>query len=140
MSEGAKKAIDTNPNEETIENIRVMVKRSLTFFEKYGPIVKDGFTFDGGYSKTVDAGDGDFLTKDTLWDFKVSKNNLTSKHTLQLLMYWIMGRQSKQSIFNSIEKIGVYNPRKNVVYLYDMNKLDHDVIEFVEKNIICYKK
>lgn len=140
MSEGAKKAIDTNPNEETIENIRVMVKRSLTFFEKYGPIVKDGFTFDGGYSKTVDAGDGDFLTKDTLWDFKVSKNNLTSKHTLQLLMYWIMGRHSKQSIFNSIEKIGVYNPRKNVVYLYDMNKLDHDVIEFVEKNIICYKK
>ena len=39
MSEEAKKAIDTNPNEETIENIRVMVKRSLTFFEKYGPIV-----------------------------------------------------------------------------------------------------
>lgn len=71
---------------------------------------------------------------------KVSKNNLTSKHTLQLLMYWIMGRHSKQSVFNSIEKIGVYNPRKNVVYLYDMNKLNYDVIEFVEKNIICYKK
>lgn len=48
-----------------------------------------GFTFKGGYSPIVTAGDGDYLTKDTLWDFKVSKKELNSKHTLQLLMYYI---------------------------------------------------
>lgn len=40
MSEGAKKAIDTNPNEETIENIRVMVKRSLTFLKSMALLLK----------------------------------------------------------------------------------------------------
>lgn len=40
MSEEAKKAIDTNPNEETIENIRVMVKRSLTFLKSMALLLK----------------------------------------------------------------------------------------------------
>ena len=76
-----------NPDEETISNIRVMVNRGLNFFKLYGPVVKDGFTFEGGYSSSVDSGDGDFLTKDTIWDFKVIKSAPTNKHTLQLLMY-----------------------------------------------------
>ena len=36
----------------------------------------------GGYTYDVDRGDGDYLTEDTLWDYKVSKNKLTSKTTL----------------------------------------------------------
>ena len=32
------------------------------------------------YTETVSAGDGDFLTSDTLWDFKVSKSKPTNKH------------------------------------------------------------
>lgn len=51
-----------------------MVKRSLIFLEIYGPKIKDGLTFEGGYTKVVSAGDCDFLTRDTLRDFKVSKN------------------------------------------------------------------
>ena len=53
------------------------------------------FTFEPtGYTKIVNAGDGDFLTKDTLWDFKVSKSKIDRKQTLQILMYWIMGKHS----------------------------------------------
>ena len=33
------------PDLDTIENIRIMVNRSLRFFEKYGPVTSDGFTF-----------------------------------------------------------------------------------------------
>lgn len=59
-----------------------MVKRSVSFWNMYGPIIKDGFTFEPyGYTKTVDTGDGDFLTQDTLWDFKVSKAKPTNKQT-----------------------------------------------------------
>ena len=48
-----------------------MVLRSLAFIENYGPIIKDGFTFEGGYTDIVSSGDGDYLTENTLWDFKV---------------------------------------------------------------------
>ena len=74
----AKGAVDTNPDSQTIENIRIMVNRSLEFWQKYGPVTVDGFTFeDEGYTETVDSGDGDYLTSDTMWDFKVSKSKLT---------------------------------------------------------------
>ena len=43
-----------------------MVKRTLNFFEKYGPITKDGFTFEGAYTKIIASGDGDYLTKDKI--------------------------------------------------------------------------
>ena len=39
-----------------------MVKRSLAFWKEYGPITKDGFTFEGGYTDIVSSGDGDYLT------------------------------------------------------------------------------
>ncbi|MDE5885247.1 MAG: hypothetical protein K2H29_09280 [Oscillospiraceae bacterium] len=150
---------DTNPDEPTIQNIQVLVKRSMVFFDKYGKITKDGFTFEpmkqdekafqkmiesgkgsyGGYTATVSSGDGDFLTKDTLWDFKVSKSKPTSKHTLQLLMYWIMGQHSGQEIYKKIIKLGIFNPRLNTVYLLDMQKVSKDVIKIVENEIICYE-
>ena len=52
-----------NYDKNTIENIKILVERSLSFFEKYGPITKVGFTFEEkGYTNVVDAGDGDFFT------------------------------------------------------------------------------
>lgn len=132
--------VDTiEPNKETLENIRIMVNRSLHFFELYGPITKDGFDFrPNGYTNTVDTGDGDFLTKDTLWDFKTSKNEPKNTQTLQLLMYYVMGKKSGQKIFNNIKKIGIYNPRLNVVYTYDMSNFPKELIEDIENNVICY--
>ena len=61
----AKGADDINPDAETIQNIKIMVQRSVKFWEDYGPIVKDGFTFEpNGYTETVNSGDGDYLTAD----------------------------------------------------------------------------
>ena len=149
-----------NPDMYTIENIRTMVRRSLMFFEKYGPVTKDGFTFGpptpnvlalekmratkrgvyGGYTPTVDSGDGDFLTADTLWDFKVSKAKPTSTHTLQLLMYYIMGQHSGQHIYKPITKLGIYNPRLNTVYILKVDNIPKEVIEAVEKEVIGYER
>ncbi len=135
----AKSAEDINPDRATIQNIEIMVHRSIQFWKQYGPIVKDGFTFEPyGYSETVDSGDGDFLTADTMWDFKVSKSKPTSKNTLQLLMYWIMGQHSGQKIYKGIDKLGIFNPRLNVVYLLSVNTISREVISEIEKNVICY--
>lgn len=130
---------ETNPDCSTIQNIRIMVERSVKFWSEYGPIVKDGFTFEpNGYTHTVDAGDGDFLTLDTLWDFKVIKSKLNSKYTLQLLMYWIMGQHSGQAIYKNIKKLGVFNPRLNCIYTLEVSDISPEVIKEVEKSVICY--
>lgn len=136
----AKEADEINPDKTTIENIRTMVKRSIAFWKKYGPVTVDGFTFEtAGYTATVDAGDGDYLTADTIWDFKVSKSKPTSKHTLQLLMYWIMGQHSGKNEFKSIKQIGLFNPRLNSAYLLDINTVSKEIIKEVETSVICYK-
>lgn len=135
----AKTAKDTNPNEATIENIKIMVERSISFFKEYGPITVDGFTFEPhGYTAIVSSGDGDFLTADTLWDFKVSKSKPTNKHTLQLLMYWIMGQHSGKEEYKGITKLGIFNPRLNIVYLFDINKVSLATIAEIEESVICY--
>lgn len=129
---------DIEPDAYTIENIRLMVERSLRFFEQYGPKVLDGLTFEGGYTGYVATGDGDFLTNDTLWDFKVSKQKLQSKYTLQLLMYWRMGLHSVHPEYRNVKYLGVYNPRMNVVYRLDTSNIPADVISAVETEVIGY--
>ena len=135
----AKGADEINPDKATIQNIKIMVQRSVKFWEYYGPIVKDSFTFEpNGYTETVSSGDGDYLTADTLWDFKVSKSKPTSKHTLQLLMYWIMGQHSGQEVYKSIQNLGIFNPRLNEIYLINVSTVSKDIITEIEKDIICY--
>jgi hypothetical protein len=135
----AKNASETNPDNDTVNNIKIMVERSIAFWKDYGPITKDGFTFeDKGYTSTVNSGDGDYLTEDTLWDFKVSKSKPTNKHTLQLLMYWIMGQHSEKKEFKNITKLGIFNPRLNVVYTLRISDVPSEVIKEVEDDVICY--
>lgn len=146
------------PNTATIQNIRILVTRCLNMIEEFGEIVKCGFTFRpenasedesknwnenhnftfGGYTATVNSGDGDFLTKDTLFDIKVSKRKLSKENTLQILMYWIMGKHSGQNIFEEISKLGFINPRFNEAYILNIADVSEDIITKVEKEVICY--
>lgn len=130
---------DINADKDTIENIRIMVNRGLNFIKEYGPIISDGFNFaPNGYTKTVDTGDGDYLTEDTMWDFKVSNKDITNKHTLQVLIYYVMGKHSGNEIYNNINKIGFFNPRLNKVYTLDMDIVSKDIIKEIETDVICY--
>lgn len=129
---------EINPDADTIENIMIMINRSLSFWKEYGPITKDGFTFEGGYTDTISTGDGDYLTKDTLWDFKVSKDEPKPKYTLQLLVYYIMGMHSIHKEFKSIKNLGIYNPRMNKVYTIDIGTISKLVIDEVSKEVIGY--
>ena len=135
----AKGIDEINPDKETIQNIKIMVERSIRFWKLYGPIICDGFTFEpNGYTPTVDTGDGDYLTSDTIWDFKVSKSKPTNKHTLQLLMYWIMGKHSGQKKYQNIRSLGIFNPRLNTIYTLDTYFISDEIIQRVEDEVICY--
>lgn len=136
------------PNTVTIEHILHMVVRSRTFFAEYGPVTNDGFVFanpaqymfgdHGGYTDLVDSGDGDFLTTDTLWDFKVSKNPPTKDHTLQLLMYFFMGKKSGLAEFADLTHIGIFNPRLNRVYRIAMADVPGEALDTVCRDVIGY--
>lgn len=129
-----------NPDVDTVANVRTMVMRALCFFDAYGPKVLDGFTFEGGYTDMVVAGDGDFTTADTLWDFKVSKRPVMKEHTLQLLMYWRMGLHSVHSEFRNVRYLGIYNPRMNEVSRIAAVNIPQEVIAEVESKVIGYDK
>ena len=126
------------PNQATIANIRIMVDRSLSFFKAFGPVTADGFTMEGSYTATITTGDGDFLTKDTLWDFKVTTSKPNKDHTLQLLIYYLMGRRSIHPEFQTIENLGIFNPRQNTIYQLPISKISDEVIKEVETSVIGY--
>ena len=126
------------PDQATIANIRIMVERSLSFFKVFGPVTADGFTMEGAYTATITTGDGDFLTKDTLWDFKVTTGKPNKDHTLQLLIYYLMGRRSIHPEFQTIEKLGIFNPRQNTIYQLPISEISDEVIKEVEADVIGY--
>lgn len=126
------------PDSVTISHVKELVERSLSFFKQIGEVIEDGFTFEGGYTDIIDRGDGDFLTQDTLWDFKVSKQLPQKNSTLQLVIYYLMGKASQKAIFKNIRYIGIYNPRLNQIYKYDMTHADTEKIETIQKHVIGY--
>ena len=151
------------PDKATIDNIRVMTARSVRYFMEKG-LLKTEFTFFpdgtneedirkalngygynpagifriGGYTETVDAGDGDYLTEDTMYDLKVIRKDINIDHTLQVLMYYIMGKHSGRKEFQKVKKLGIYNPRLNFDYILDVSGIDEKIISDVEQEVIGY--
>lgn len=115
-------------DEKTLENLRIMILRSLSFFDKYGPITEYDFT-----SKT---GGMSFLTKDTIWDFNIYKDDISSKDALQLLTYYLMVKHSKE-MFKDVKKLGFFNPRKGIVYTLNIDRIPNKLITSIKKEIVC---
>ena len=53
-------------------------------------------------------------------------------------MYWIMGQHSGNEMFKGIAKLGIFNPRLNVVYTYDISNISKETIKEIEEKVICY--
>ena len=73
-----------------------------------------------------------------LWDFKVSTSKPNKDHTLQLLIYYLMGRRSIHPEFQTIEKLGIFNSRQNTIYQLPIFEISDEVIKEVEANVIGY--
>lgn len=130
---------DESISQELISNIYVMVNRSLTFLKKYGPVTMCGFTLEGGYNWIISRGDGDYLLKDTLLDFKTSTNPLNSKQTLQLAIYYVMGVHSIYAEFRNIKKLGVFNPLLNKAYFANIEDIEDSVFTSISRNVVGYR-
>ena len=124
---------------DTCWNVRRMVQRSCRFLDAFGPVEWDGFTFEGGYTPVVSYGDGDFMTADTLWDMKTLRGEPTRDHTLQLLCYWLMGTHSVHPEYRRVRRLGLYNPRLDVVYLCSVASLPWPLLRKVCVGVIGYE-
>ena len=134
-----KQPADMVVDEGTCNNIRIMVQRTQRFLDSYGPVVSNGFTMNGGYTSTINSGDGDILTSDGLWDIKTTKTGPDKNQTLQILVYYIMGTHSADTRFRSIKRIGLYNARLNTADYIMVSDLDTSTIQVVEKYVIGYR-
>lgn len=133
------KPSDLQPDSQTCHNIRVFVNRTLEFFKTNGPVVDRAPTFFGGYTTTINSGDGDYITKDTFWDMKVSKNPINRDQTLQVAIYFLMGKHSMWPWFDTLRYIGIFNPRLNKSYVFDMKTLPESVLKEIETDVIGYE-
>lgn len=126
------------PDDATIENIEIMVQRGVEFLNHCGPLVKSGFTLEGGYTDTIVSGDGDYLTHNALIDFKVLRSDFNSSHSLQVLIYYLMGLHSIHEEFKNVQQLVLFNPRKNVAKFININKIAAPVIAEVNRKVIGY--
>jgi len=124
---------------EMISNIIIMVNRCLNFLKDVGPVVDSQMTFEGGYTKLVSTGDGDYLTKDMIIDFKVSQRPFSHKWSLQLLMYYLLGIHSIHNEYKSIKYLCIFNPYKNISYIVDVNDIDDRTKYKVSHEVLGYK-
>lgn len=128
-----------SPDQTIINNIAIMVNRSLKFLQKHGKVKDVGFTFGDGYTSLVSSGDGDYLTSDGIWDLKTSLHEPNSAETLQILIYYAMSVHSNNSIFDHIEKIGIFNPLKNITYFVPVYSISDEIMATVCHDIIGYR-
>jgi len=115
-----------------------MVQRGLAFFKEY-PVVADGITFKGGYTDIVDTGDGDFLTQDTVRDFKINRTKPSKDHMLQICMYWLMGLHSihaKQ--YENVSRLGFFNQHSGEISTISVADLDKPMLHEIETLVIGY--
>ncbi len=124
---------------ELIHNIKILLKRTICFFQKNNlPVTKVGFTMDEGYNRIISSGDGDYLTEDTLWDFKVSAERITNKQTLQVAIYYVLGLHSIHPEFKKIKYLGIYNPWLNIAYTIAVADISDDIFSFICREVIGY--
>ena len=74
----------------------------------------------------------------SLIDFKVLRGKITSQHTLQLLMYYLMGLRSIHTEFKAVKYLSIFNPRKNIEYRFPTKKISESVISEVSTKVIGY--
>lgn len=119
----------------TVEDIRTLVSRTVRFFRAHGPLIDTGITFAGAYCKSVDSGNADYLTSDTLWDLKTSKDKPKPKDVLQLVIYFLLSKRSSKSEFEDVKRIGFYNPRLNRSWTLGVADIDCDTLSRVELKV-----
>ena len=108
-----------DPDKATIENVKIMVKRSCRFFGVCVPNLPNV----------------GFMTFDTLWHLSTSEMPSTKEDTRRLLIDWGMGLDSVNAgWFQNVKYLGIYNPRLNEARRISVDAIPKNAIAAVEKS------
>lgn len=127
---------EIEPDAQTIEDIVVLIERTVEFFNEVGPVRDSGFTFEGGYTGEIETGDADYLTEDTIWDLKVRKAEPNKNSTLQVLLYYLLALRSGKEEFRNVTKVGIYNPYLQRAWVVRVLDLDESMLQRVMKDVL----
>lgn len=118
------------PNETTIIHYKIMLKRAKAYLEKIGNIIRTGYV--SATKNGLISGDGDYLSPDTLIDFKVSKfTTMQPNWVRQLFLYRVLLRDELVSP-DQIKKLMIYNPRRDEGFLLDLTQINPNILDFVK--------
>lgn len=127
------------PSTTDADVINLMIGALLVhFLEKEKGLLELGVGFSAIDSKNISPSDGDYLTEDSLIDLKTSKTKPSTKDTLQLLVYYIMGLHEKPEVYSNIKYLKIINPKLGKIYTYETAKISDETIEHVGREIIGY--
>ena len=116
-----------------------MLGATECYFIDHEKVVSLGFGFTALGTKNLLPSDGDVLTESSLIDLKCSSKAPTSKHTFQLLLYYILGLHEFPEHFKHLKYIKLINPILGKVYSYPLADLDKNMLKTIEKEIIGYE-
>lgn len=121
-----------NPDKETIENIRIMVERSITYLTEK-TVLSYGDNFGLGYTDVITKGDCDFVCKNGIVDLKVYSRECGFKDLLQVIFYNYLMLQADFYRRRGEKKMGrwfktafIFNPRWNIAYEYSLKKMSEE--------------
>lgn len=129
----------------TLEHIKALLTRAKSFFNQYGmPKANDyhcsiggnpdvNFNFDYLNKKISDLktwifGDGDYLLRDALVDFKVYRDSKAQSNWKKQLFVYYLGLMNDELEINGVNKGDIrylinFNPRYNKVYKIDISQI-----------------
>lgn len=119
----------TSPSKIGLDSMNRLADNTIKLLKPYGSLHDWNFHITK-YNTTVGLGDGDFCTGDTLWDLKVSVKPFTSKHTLQILSYYLLTDLPK------ITHIGLINPRRGTLLRIAISEIPDETIDSVKKRVL----
>lgn len=94
--------------------------------------------FLGTKAKNVAPSACDIATDFVLYELKYTKSEPTSKHTFQLLLYYIVGLHEHTQAFWRIHQLEVVNLRLGKAYIIRTDQITDETIKTIEKDILGY--
>lgn len=103
-------------------------------------IVFDYRFYPNGYTDKIKYGVGDFVCENTLFDLKCIKSKPSSYHTLQLLIYYVMGIHSNNKLYRNVKNIGIYSPIQNKVWIMPVKNIPKELVHKISSEVIGYNE
>lgn len=127
------------PDLKTIENIRTLVQRGINFDRNYEETFSFDIYFDdNAYTKNISTGKIDFLTNDTIWNYKISDRKYDKNDILKIIIYYLMLKHSDSKLYNEIKKVGIFNPKRNEAYVLEIKNIPKEFLDNIENDVIGY--